>query len=161
MSILPDRRLHFGFVHRWCADWLAFFYEPDFAMRRESRARRNQVTHDDVLLESAEAIHFSERSRFGEHARCVLERRRRNKAVGFERCLGDAEQHRNGFRRFAAFIDDLFVLFLEENKQVVDKGGKPAEAVPVLLGITGTASAGLPPLSTTCLFSSSKSSLST
>src|SRR5205823_5914043 len=73
LSILADRRLHLGFVHRRCADWLAFFDEAHFAMRRKSSARRNQVTHDDVLLESAEAIYFPERSRFGKHARGVLE----------------------------------------------------------------------------------------
>ena len=42
-----------------------------------------------------------------------MERCRRDKAVGFKRCLGDAKQHRHGFRWFAALIDDLFVLVLE------------------------------------------------
>ena len=71
------------------------------------------MTHDHVFLESTETIDLAERCGFCEHARCVLERCRRDKAVGLKRRLGDAEQHRNGFRRFPAFIDDLFVLVLE------------------------------------------------
>src|SRR5947209_7287540 len=82
-------------------------------MSRESRSRRNQVTHNDVFLEAAETIDFAERRGFGEHAGCVLERCRRNKTVGFERGLGNTEQDGNRFRGFAAFIDDLLVLVLE------------------------------------------------
>src|SRR5215467_7560486 len=58
-SLLANRRLHLGFVHRWYADRLTFLNEPDLAMCRESRSRRNQVTHDHVLFESAEAVHFA------------------------------------------------------------------------------------------------------
>ena len=69
---LPDRRLSFFFHHRG-ADRFAFFNQLDLAMRRESRSRRDQVTHDDVFLESAQVIDFAQRGRFGEHAGRVLE----------------------------------------------------------------------------------------
>src|SRR5438309_251593 len=82
-------------------------------MLRESSARWNQVTHDHVLFESTQTIDLAERRSFGEHASRVLKRRRRNKAVGFERGFGDTEQNGNCLGRFTAFLDDLLVLFLE------------------------------------------------
>src|ERR1700724_2184360 len=100
---LPDRRRHFGFVYCRSADRFAFLDEPYFAVLRESRSSRNQVTHDHVLFESTETIDFAERRSFGEHASRVLERCRRNKAVGFERSFGDAEQYWHRFSRLAAF----------------------------------------------------------
>jgi hypothetical protein len=52
---------------------LAELDEFDLADRRESRAGRNQVTHDDVLLEAAQAIDLAKRRRFGEDPRRILE----------------------------------------------------------------------------------------
>src|SRR6187549_3691687 len=110
---LTNRRLRFGFFHHWRANRLAFFHQLELAMFREPGSGRNQVTHDHVFLEAAQPIDFAECSRFSEHTSRILERSRRNKAVGFQRSLGDAEQHRNSLRRLAAFLDDFFVLFFE------------------------------------------------
>ena len=71
------------------------------------------MTHDHVFLKAAQPIDLAQRSRFSEHTGRILKRSRRNKAVGFQRSLRDAEQHRNSLRRFAAFLHDFLVLFLE------------------------------------------------
>src|SRR5207302_1471400 len=89
---LPERRLRLGICHERFANRLALFDELDLANRRESCPRRNEMAHDDVFLEPAQTIDLAERRRFGEDARSILERRRRNEAVGFERGLGDPEQ---------------------------------------------------------------------
>src|SRR5262249_12878536 len=81
---LTDRRLRFGFFHHWRANRLAFFNQLELAMFREPGSGRNQVTHDHVFLEAAQPIDFAERSRFSEHTSRILERSRRNKAVGFQ-----------------------------------------------------------------------------
>ena len=57
-------------------------------------AGRNQAAHDDVLLEAAQVVHLAVDGGFGEHARGLLERRRRDERIGRKRRLGDAEQHR-------------------------------------------------------------------
>ena len=71
------------------------------------------MTHDDVLLEAAQTIDLAQRRRFGEDASRILEGCRGNEAVGFERRLGDAEQHRRRFGRLATLFDDALVLCLE------------------------------------------------
>src|SRR5437588_3419467 len=81
---LSQRRLRFGFLDQRFADRLAFFDKLDLAHRRETSSRRNEMAHDDVLLEAAQTIDLAERRRFREHARRVLERRRRNETIGFE-----------------------------------------------------------------------------
>src|SRR5689334_4449961 len=73
LPVLADRRGHFGFVHRWRANWFAFFDEPHFAMLRETGSSRDQVTHDHVFLEPAELVDFPERCCLGQHTGCVLE----------------------------------------------------------------------------------------
>src|SRR4030095_11154462 len=106
-------RSRLGFFHHWCADGLTFFHQLKLAMFRKAGSGRNQVTHDHVFFEAAQPVDLAERSCFSEHAGGILERSRVNKAVGFERSLGDAEQHRNSLRRLAAFLDNFLVLFLE------------------------------------------------
>src|SRR6478735_8851260 len=96
---LTDRRLRFAVFHHWRANRFAFFHELELTMLRAAGSGRNQVTHDHVFLEPAQPIDFAERSRFSEHTSRILERSRRNKAVGFQRSIGDAEQHRNSLRR--------------------------------------------------------------
>src|SRR4029077_17054324 len=110
---LPDRRLRFGVFHHWRANRFAFFHELELTMLRETGSGRNQVTHDHVFLEAAQPVDFTQRSRFSEHTCRVLERSRRNKAVGFQRSLGDPEQHRNSLRRLAACLHDFLVLSVE------------------------------------------------
>src|SRR6266568_5017787 len=82
---LPNRRLRLSFLHYRRAHRFAFFDETNLAMLREAGAGRNQVTHDHVFLEPAETIDLAERCCFGQDARCILEGRRRDEAVGFER----------------------------------------------------------------------------
>ena len=72
--------------------------ELDLAHRREASAGRDEVTHDHVFLEAAQVIDLAQRGRFGQDAGGVLEGRRGDEAVGFERSLGDAEQHRQSLR---------------------------------------------------------------
>src|SRR6266576_5244136 len=95
---LPDRRLRLGFFHHRRAHWFAFFDETNLAMFRKTGAGWNQVTHDHILLKSAETIDLAERSRFGQDACCILERCCRDEAICFERGLGDPKEHRHGFR---------------------------------------------------------------
>ena len=82
---LPQRWLNLRLVHQRRADLFAQLHEFDFPHRRESSARRNEVTHDDVLLEATETIDFAQRRRFGEHTRGILERGRRDAAIAFSR----------------------------------------------------------------------------
>src|SRR4051794_15505815 len=81
---LAESRLHFRLVHQGCADRFALLHEVDLAHRREACARRDEVTHNDVLLEAAQAVDLAECRCFGEDARGVLEARCADEAVGFE-----------------------------------------------------------------------------
>src|SRR5262249_46388625 len=110
---LTNRGLGFGFLDHWRANGLAFFNQFELPMFRKTRSGRYQVTHDHVFLEAAQPIDFAEGRRFGENTCGILERSRRNKAVRFQRSLRDAKQDRNGLRRFAAFLNNFLVLFLE------------------------------------------------
>ena len=53
-------------------------------MLSEPGAGWDQVTHDHVFLKAAQFIDFPQRGCFGENTGCVLERRSRDKAVGFQ-----------------------------------------------------------------------------
>src|SRR5215471_17553933 len=57
-------------------------------------ARWYQAADDDVLLEAFERVDLAVDRGFGEHARGLLERRRRDERSRLQRGLGDAEQHR-------------------------------------------------------------------
>ena len=67
-------------------------------------AGRDQPADDDVLLEAVERVDLAVDRRLGEHARRLLERRRRDERAGLQRGLGDAEQHRMRGRRLLAFL---------------------------------------------------------
>src|SRR5437879_3244084 len=54
---------------------------------------RDQAADDDVLLEALERVDLAVDCGLGEHARGLLERRRRNERARLQRSLGDAEQH--------------------------------------------------------------------
>ena len=66
----------------------------DPAVELHAGAGRDQPAHDDVLLEPAQVVHLAADRGLGEHARRLLEARRRDERVGRERGLGDAEQQR-------------------------------------------------------------------
>src|SRR5260221_7908500 len=76
-------------------------------------ARRDDVTHDHVFLEAAQVINLGTGRGLGQHAGRVLKGRGAQEAVGFERRLGDAEQHGGRFRRLAAHLVHAFVFGLE------------------------------------------------
>ena len=111
--ILAKRGLRFRLFHKRGADLLAELDELDLAHRREAGAGRDEVTHDHVFLEAAQIVDLAQSGRFGQDARRVLERRRGNEAVGLERRLGDAEQHRGRLGGLAALLHDFGVFFLE------------------------------------------------
>src|SRR5215467_13701348 len=67
-------------------------------------ARRYQAADDDVLLEAFERVDLAVDRGFGEHARGLLERRRRDERARLQRGLGDAEQHRMADGRFLALF---------------------------------------------------------
>src|SRR4051812_26548934 len=81
---LTQRRLRLDVFDQRFADRFALLDELDLAHGRETSPCRNEMAHDDVLLEAAQTIDLAERCRFGEDARGVLERCRGNKAVGLE-----------------------------------------------------------------------------
>src|SRR5256714_13743958 len=83
-SRLSQRRLRFIFRDQRFADGLALLDEPNLANLGEARAGRNEMAHDNVFLEAAQTIDLAKRRRFREDTRRILERRCRDKAVGFE-----------------------------------------------------------------------------
>src|SRR6202161_139204 len=62
-----------------------------------------QPADDDVLLEPVQRVGLAVDRSLGEHARRLLERRRRDERARLQRGLGDAEQHRMRGRRLLAF----------------------------------------------------------
>src|SRR6478609_1473181 len=100
-----------GLVHRDLATERQ--RDLELLVSREARARRDQVTHDDVFLEAAERIDLAQRRGVGEDARRLLEGGGRDEALGLQRGLGDAQQDRLGLGGFAAGLLDALV-FREE-----------------------------------------------
>ena len=74
---------------------------------------RNEVTDDDVFLETKQVITQTANGGIGEHARGLLERRRRHERLRGERRLGDAEQQRLGGGRLTLVALGLVVVFAE------------------------------------------------
>ena len=91
--------------------------DPHVPIPLEARARRNQPAHRHVLLQPAQVVDLPGDRRLRQHARRLLERRRRDERVGRERCLRDAEQQRLRRGRTAAVADHPLVL-LEEAELV-------------------------------------------
>lgn len=58
-TLLSQRRLRFRFFHERRADLFAELDELDLAHRREAGPGRDQVTHDHVFFEAAQAIDFA------------------------------------------------------------------------------------------------------
>src|SRR3989441_7848561 len=80
---------------------------------REPGARRDQATDDHVFLQPAEVVGLAGDRGLRQHARGLLERSRRDEAVGRERRLRDAEEHGLGRRRALALRQHALVLLLE------------------------------------------------
>jgi len=70
-------------------------------------------SHDHVLLESAQVVYRAVDAGFSEHARRLLEAGRGDKAVGRERCLGNAQQQRTPDCRTASGCQHALVLLAE------------------------------------------------
>src|SRR5438094_833419 len=80
---------------------------------RHARPCRDQAAHDDVLLETDEAVDLAVDRRFGEHLGRLLEGSGRDEALRREARLGDAEQQRLRHRRLTAPPEHPLVLLLE------------------------------------------------
>src|SRR5262249_26207323 len=80
---------------------------------RQPGTRRDQPTHDDVLLETPEVIDSTRNAGLREHLRRLLERARRDERIAAERCLRDSEEQRLSHSRLATPRDHLLVLTLE------------------------------------------------
>src|SRR6478609_4760135 len=100
-----------GLVHRDLATERQ--RDLELLVSREARARRDQVTHDDVFLKAAQGVDLAQRRGVGEDARRLLEGGGRDEALGLERGLGDAQQDRLGLGGFAAGSLDALVLAQE------------------------------------------------
>src|ERR1051326_8106780 len=87
--------------------------EAHVAVVLHAGAGRDEASDDDVLLQAAQVIDLAVDAGFGEHARGLLERRRRNERVGGERCLRDPEEQRPSSSRLAALRNHPLVLFAE------------------------------------------------
>src|SRR6266699_7271731 len=78
---------------------------------RHARPRRDEPADDDVFLETAQVVLLAHDRGLSEDSRGLLERGRRDKRVGRQRRLGDAEQHVAEGRRFLALGQYLLVFF--------------------------------------------------
>src|ERR1017187_6279459 len=79
----------------------------------EAGPGRNDVTHDDVLLEAAQVIDLGASRGLSQHAGGVLERSSAEEAFGLQRGLRDAKQHRLSLGWLAAHLLDARVLFFK------------------------------------------------
>src|SRR3954468_3340 len=85
--LLDPRRRRFV-ARRWL--------DIDLGVAVDAAAGRDQVTDDDVLLETEEVVLGPADGRVGQHPRGLLERRSRDEGLGRETRLGDAQQNRLG-----------------------------------------------------------------
>ena len=76
-------------------DLLGFFRNKlDVAVEIETRAGRNEASHDDVLLQAAQVIDLPANRSLGQYAGRFLERCRGNERLRRKRRLGDSKQQR-------------------------------------------------------------------
>src|SRR6478609_6974527 len=85
----------------------------DVAVAGQTRARRDELAEDDVLLEPEEGVGLALHRGLGEDAGGLLEGRRRQPRLGRERGLGDAHELGTTRGRLAALGHDATVLVLE------------------------------------------------
>src|SRR5579864_1888302 len=102
-----DFRLYLGgsLFHLW--------REAHVAVVLHAGSGRDKASDNDVLFQAAQVIDLAVNAGFGEHARGLLERRRRDEGIGGERSLGDAEEQRPSSGRLAALCNHALVLFTE------------------------------------------------
>ena len=100
-------------------------------MRLETSAGRDEVSHDDVFLEAAQAVDFAKGGGIGEHAGGVLEGRGGDEAVGLQGGFGDAQEDGLAFGGFTTLFADVAIDLFEV--QALDL------VTPEELGITGIA----------------------
>src|SRR5689334_13686979 len=74
--------------------------EFDVAVKLKTSSGGNETSHDDVLLESAQIVHFTADRGFRKHACGFLERSGRDERLGGKRSLGDSQQQRTAGGRF-------------------------------------------------------------
>src|ERR671910_750498 len=96
---LERRRRYETFRRLWCLE-----IDVDLRVPILSRTRRNQVPDDDVLLEPEEIVLGPADRRVGEHARRLLERRRRNERLRCQARLRDPEEQRLGRPGLESFL---------------------------------------------------------
>src|SRR5579859_341581 len=87
--------------------------EADVAVVLHAGAGRDEASDDDVLFQAAQVIDLAVDAGFGEHARGLLERRRRDERISRKRSFGDPEEQRTAGSRLAALRDHALVLFAE------------------------------------------------
>src|SRR3984893_16974951 len=71
------------------------------------------MSHDHILLESAEKIDLAERRRFREHPGSILEGSRRNEAICLKRSFGNTKKHWDRFSWFTTLFGDSAIFFVE------------------------------------------------
>src|SRR5580704_12228264 len=90
-----------------------FWREAHVAVVLHAGSGRDEASDNDVLFQAAQVIDLAVDAGFGEHARGLLERRRRDEGIGGERSLSDAEEQRPSSGRLAALCNHALVLFTE------------------------------------------------
>src|SRR5439155_1728066 len=86
---------------------------PDVPVPAHAGTRRDELADDDVLLQTEQRIAPRADGRLREHARGLLERRRRQPRVGGQRGLGDPHEDRARAGGQPTVLHDLGVRLLE------------------------------------------------
>src|SRR6476620_4520368 len=79
----------------------------------EAGSGRNKSSHDYIFLQAQELIFLAVDRGFGQHACCLLERSRRNKAVRRQCSLRNTQEHRLAQGRLAAVVQNTLVFIFE------------------------------------------------
>src|SRR5438067_5561568 len=72
-------------------------------------------SNDDVLLQAAQVVHLALNGGFGEHARGLLERRRRDERLGRQRC-----QDRKSTRLNSSHVSISYAVFCLKKKKTTN-----------------------------------------
>src|SRR5690625_3638964 len=98
------------------------------AVPGQAGSGRDQLTEDDVLLQTQQGIGASAHRGLGEHLGGLLERGRRQPRVGGQRCLGDPHQFGTTGGGLAALGHHAAVLVLEDGPVGQFPGQQPGVA---------------------------------
>src|SRR2546426_12084692 len=85
----------------------------DLVVPVDPRSRRDQMADDDVLLEPQQVVPRAADRRVGQHARGLLERRRRNERLRRQARLGDPQKQGLVGRWLASLLYDSVLLVRE------------------------------------------------